>query len=401
MPPSPASLADLDALPWPSGGAGWRHLARARARVRPPGALPRTAALWGASGAALTLARALAARGVAVVVVEPDTDAARRLADALARAAPGVRVLRRSAKADLVVECAGAGAPPSPGALAVSLVPGAAAGWLPARIVGAGCALVESAGGPGADRLAGVVAALGGVALPVPAPFPADSPAARMLARIEGAAELLAFAGAAPWDVDEAALAAGWTQGPCAGMDARGVDAALPRLARRRAAHPALPEPGVIARMVVEGRLGTRASVGWYRYPGGGGRVVDPLIDDLVREEAHFARRKPVTLPAPLIARALALAVVDEAARIRAEGGVHDAAHLDLAAVLVCGWPPAWGGPVFLGRLWGDRAIRAALRALATVLPDWPPAFDGGPLDGGGVPGQTGNASPVKRRGAP
>ncbi|MFK5997198.1 MAG: 3-hydroxyacyl-CoA dehydrogenase family protein [Rhodobacterales bacterium] len=43
-------------------------------------------------------------------------------------------------------------------------------------------------------------------------------------------------------------------------------------------------------RMVEEGRLGKKSGVGWYRYPGGGGAVIDPLLEDMIIEESYFAK---------------------------------------------------------------------------------------------------------------
>ncbi|MBM2292569.1 hypothetical protein JQX09_11635 [Sulfitobacter pseudonitzschiae] len=85
-----------------------------------------------------------------------------------------------------------------------------------------------------------------------------------------------------PWELDEALEAAGYQMGPCAAMDLLGLDVVLDR--RHGAASPILP------RMVAEGRMGKKGGVGHYRYPGGGGAVIDPLIEDLILEEAWFAK---------------------------------------------------------------------------------------------------------------
>ncbi|WP_299138589.1 3-hydroxyacyl-CoA dehydrogenase family protein [uncultured Tateyamaria sp.] len=87
-----------------------------------------------------------------------------------------------------------------------------------------------------------------------------------------------------PWELDDALTDWGYRIGPCAAQDLIGLDVVLD--ARGQGAHPT----PVLARMVAEGRLGKRVGWGFYRYPGGGGAVVDPLIEDLVREEAWFAK---------------------------------------------------------------------------------------------------------------
>lgn len=103
---------------------------------------------------------------------------------------------------------------------------------------------------------------------------------------IDRALEEVLLQGAVPWELDEALEAAGWARGVCLTLDREGLDDGLAR--RRTHGTGALI---VLDRMVAEGRLGPKVGVGFYRYPGGGGAVIDPLIDDLIAEEAHFAGR--------------------------------------------------------------------------------------------------------------
>lgn len=86
-----------------------------------------------------------------------------------------------------------------------------------------------------------------------------------------------------PWELDEALIAWGYGMGPCEAQDLFGLDVVL----AGRGDDAATP---ILSRMVVEGRLGKRGGWGFYRYPGGGGAVIDPLIEDLIIEEARFAK---------------------------------------------------------------------------------------------------------------
>ncbi|MBY6048943.1 3-hydroxyacyl-CoA dehydrogenase family protein [Vannielia litorea] len=105
---------------------------------------------------------------------------------------------------------------------------------------------------------------------------------ARLMARSHAEVEALLLEGSNPWELDEALEAGGMAQGPCAMQDQIGLDVIK----------SARSEPFLVAdRMVAEGRLGRKVGVGWFRYPGGGGAVIDPLVEDLIREEAHFAGR--------------------------------------------------------------------------------------------------------------
>ncbi|UWR15826.1 3-hydroxyacyl-CoA dehydrogenase family protein [Sulfitobacter sp. M368] len=95
------------------------------------------------------------------------------------------------------------------------------------------------------------------------------------------AGEALMYLHTTPWELDEALTDWGYTMGPCEAQDLIGLEKILAR-------EPNRPVP-ILPRMVAEGRIGKSGGVGYYRYPGGGGAVIDPLIEDMFREEAWFA----------------------------------------------------------------------------------------------------------------
>lgn len=86
-----------------------------------------------------------------------------------------------------------------------------------------------------------------------------------------------------PWELDEGLCEWGYATGPCEVMDHLGLDIVLERRAGAGST--------ILRRMVAEGRMGKIGGVGHYRYPGGGGAVIDPLIEDLILEEAYFAKQ--------------------------------------------------------------------------------------------------------------
>ena len=119
--------------------------------------------------------------------------------------------------------------------------------------------------------------------IPVRVPEGARSPGLRLLDRLQATADQSLLEGAVLWELDEAMTGFGFDLGLYEAQDLTGLDVAY---ARRKS----LGQRSLIAdRAVEEGRLGKKIGWGWYRYPGGGGAVIDPLIEDLIREEAHFA----------------------------------------------------------------------------------------------------------------
>lgn len=238
----------------------------------------------------LALARRMGAREVCLV--EADVHDAARMRGLLARAGLAVRVTTERLAGD--VQVLDAGAPPLPSApLVLHLaggVPGAGRAVIDLSTPELALAEVLDGSDPAALAL---LADLGVPVLIVPAFL-----APPLLARIEAAAEALVFDGSTPWEVDATAETAGFTLGPCVAMDERG-------LSRRARALP------LVNRMVDEGRHGRAAGVGWYRYPGGGGRVIDPLIEDMAREEAHFAGQAPRPVPPDEIRARLRAALGD------------------------------------------------------------------------------------------
>ena len=86
-----------------------------------------------------------------------------------------------------------------------------------------------------------------------------------------------------PWELDEGLCEWGYATGPCEVMDHLGLNIVLERRAGAGST--------ILRRMVAEGRMGKIGGVGHYRYPGGGGAVIDPLIEDLILEEAYFAKQ--------------------------------------------------------------------------------------------------------------
>jgi len=113
----------------------------------------------------------------------------------------------------------------------------------------------------------------------------------RLLMHCHEIASLMLMDGASPYEIDEAMKSFDFTMGIYEAEDLVGLDASYElRKAHKSNRDPARRYIPIADRMAEEGRLGKKINVGWYRYPGGNGKVEDPIVDDLVIEESWFAK---------------------------------------------------------------------------------------------------------------
>ena len=169
----------------------------------------------------------------------------------------------------------------------------------------------------------------------------------RILGSWRAIAEMLLEDGALPQEVDQALEAFGLAMGPFAVSDLSGLDIAQAR--RKRLAptrDPAARYGSTVAdRLCALGRLGQKTGAGWYAYEAGK-RVVDPLVTDLVLSVAKEKgiQRKPIA--AETITRLVRAAMVNEGAKILAEGIASRSLEIDVVLVSGYGYPAWRGGPM-------------------------------------------------------
>lgn len=200
----------------------------------------------------------------------------------------------------------------------------------------------------------------------------ADFLSERLQMRMLEAADTLLMDGATPWEIDEALEAFGYAMGLYEAQDLIGTDVAY-AIRKRTDRQPGRRYIPIADRAVEEGRLGKKASVGWYRYPGGEGKVIDPLVEDLCREEAHFAGVTPRHFTEDDLRERVLLALLNEAAWAHTEGC--QPRDIDLIAVQALGFPRDLGGPIYFAQILGAGVIAQALQSLAQEDPVvWQPA---------------------------
>ena len=192
----------------------------------------------------------------------------------------------------------------------------------------------------------------------------------RIHARYREAADTVLMDGSTPWEIDEAMTEFGYAIGPYAAQDLSGLDIAHANRRRQDASRdPARRYIPIADRMVELGKLGRRTGAGWYRYPGGGGRVDDPVVADLAIEEAHFADITRVDYTAGEIRERMLLAMINEAADLLHEGIAQSASDIDLVTVFGYGFPRWRGGLMHYADTLGATSIVTTLERFAKQDP--------------------------------
>ena len=170
--------------------------------------------------------------------------------------------------------------------------------------------------------------------------------------------------GALPDEVDAAHENWGFPLGPFALTDLVGLDSAG-NVPRRRSAHPGRQRPVPIADWLYEhGRLGQKTGAGWYLYRDGK-RTADPEVTGLITRASAVRGIHRRNVPAAAIQERAHAAMVNEAARILAEGIAARPSDIDVVLVHGFGYPSWRGGPLFEADAIGLPEILRRVEAMA------------------------------------
>jgi 3-hydroxyacyl-CoA dehydrogenase/acyl-CoA synthetase (NDP forming) len=154
--------------------------------------------------------------------------------------------------------------------------------------------------------------------------------------------------GASPAQVDQALRAFGMAMGPLTVSDMAGLD--IPWAARKRnAAHrdPQARYSRIADRLCEAGRFGLKTGAGYYRYEHGSRLPLpDPAVDILIADCARASGITRAPVSDALVVERTMFALINEAARIVAEGIVERASDVDVVYVRGYGFPAALGGPL-------------------------------------------------------
>jgi 3-hydroxyacyl-CoA dehydrogenase len=188
-------------------------------------------------------------------------------------------------------------------------------------------------------------------------------------------AQFLVEEGATPEQVDRALMGFGMAMGIFAVDDMAGIDVAW-RI-RQELGHFRGEErrPLVADKLCEMGRVGQKSGSGWYRYDEHRKPIPDPFVVDLIRETAARAGVPQRTFTDQEIVERCIYALVNEGARIVADGSAERASDIDVIYANGYGFPAWRGGPMFHADRVGLSRIHERISAFHREHGDrWSPA---------------------------
>ena len=199
----------------------------------------------------------------------------------------------------------------------------------------------------------------------------------RILAVYKQAADYLMEDGASPYEIDAAVRGFGFAMGPCQVTDLAGGDIGWATRKRRAATRdPKARYVESADRICERGWFGQKTGRGFYLYPEGA-RVGQPDPEVLAIVDAERAKKgiTPRSFSADDIMRRYMAAMVNEGAKVVAEGIALRPLDVDVTFVAGYGFPRHRGGPMKWADMTGLPKVLADIQAFAKEDPlFWKPA---------------------------
>jgi 3-hydroxyacyl-CoA dehydrogenase len=172
--------------------------------------------------------------------------------------------------------------------------------------------------------------------------------------------------GALPAQIDRAIEKFGFAMGPFRMSDLAGNDIGWAIRKRRYQERPDMHYPKIADRLCETGRFGQKTGGGWYDYKDGD-RAAHPskLVDEMIvaySKERGAERRK---IGDDEIVERLVLSLVNEGAKILAEGIASKASDIDMVYLTGYGFPLWRGGPMLYADTVGLYNVERAIRRYA------------------------------------
>ena len=184
----------------------------------------------------------------------------------------------------------------------------------------------------------------------------------RMLAQRQAQANALILEGAMPWDVDRVAYEFGWPMGPFQMGDLAGLDIGWSKETSKGAT--------IRERLCELDRRGQKTGAGFYDYDAQRNRSNPALVEKLILDFAAEQGIQRRQVDDDEILERLVYPMINEGAKILAEGVAQRASDIDVVWIYGYGWPVYRGGPMFYADTVGAAEVVAALQRHAPRLGD-------------------------------
>jgi 3-hydroxyacyl-CoA dehydrogenase len=165
-------------------------------------------------------------------------------------------------------------------------------------------------------------------------------------------ANQMTLQGVSPADIDRVIYNYGFAMGPFQMMDLVGLDV-IGRDSNVKT---------VASELVRRDRLGQKKNGGYYDYDADRKATLSPIALQIIREVAAERRVEPVPADDDEILARLLYPVVNEGAKVLAEGIAIRASDIDVACIKGYNWPVYRGGPMFWADTIGLKAVVARLK---------------------------------------
>ncbi len=191
----------------------------------------------------------------------------------------------------------------------------------------------------------------------------------RMLEQRQREAGKLILEGAMPWDVDRVLYDFGLPMGPFAMSDLAGLDIGW---SKEKSTSSTIRE--ILCEM---DRRGQKTGAGFYDYDESRNAKPSPLVEQIILD---FAAKKGInrrTISDEEILQRCIYPMINEGAKILAEGKAQRASDIDIVWINGYGWPVYRGGPMFYADLIGLDKVVAKLKEFEATMGE---AFKPAPL---------------------
>jgi 3-hydroxyacyl-CoA dehydrogenase len=194
----------------------------------------------------------------------------------------------------------------------------------------------------------------------------------RMFGPYRREAQFLVEEGASIEEVDTALYEFGMAMGPLATGDLAGLDVGW----RIRKEHPHLQKAGLRKAFIEDrlcelGRFGQKTGAGWYKYDENRKPSPDPQVASLIRQftvEAGIAQRQ---ISADEVVDRCVYTLVNEGARLLAEGIALRSVDIDIIYLNGYGFPAYRGGPMWYADTVGLKRVCERIREFQQRLGNW------------------------------